>query len=75
MRKCITTDKILYSVILIKPTPCRKVLQNGHRQSGFQDLLLFLKPLRDAAVLILIGIKFQITLPKFLIEFLPFFFL
>ena len=74
MRKYIPIDKILYSV-LMKPTPCRKVLQSGHRQSGFQDLFLFLKPLRDVAVLIFIGIKFQITLPKFLIEFLPFFFL
>ena len=44
MRKYIPTDKILSSVILIKPTPCRKVLQSGHRQSGFQDLFLFLKP-------------------------------
>ena len=73
MRKYIPTDKILSSVILIKPTPYRKVLQSGHRQSGFQDLFLFLKPLRDVAVLIFIGIKFQITLPKFLIEFLLFF--
>ena len=62
---------MLYSVILIKPTPCRKVLQSRHEHSGFQDLILFLKSLRDVAVLIFIGIAFQITAPKYLIEFLP----
>ena len=58
---------MFYSVILIKPTPCRKVLQTQHGHSSFQDLILFLKSLRDVAVLIFIGIAFQITasvLPK-----------
>ena len=31
----VLTDKILYSVILIKPTPCRKVFQSRHGDSGF----------------------------------------
>ena len=35
---------------------------------GFQDLILFLKSLRDLAFLILIVIAFQITARKYLIE-------
>ena len=54
---------MLYSVILIKSTPCRKVLHSQQEHSGFQDLILFLKLLRDVAVLIFIGIAFQITAP------------
>ena len=57
---------------LTKPTPCRKVLQSRHEHSGSQDLIIFLKLLRDVAVLTFIGIAFQITTPKYLIEFLPF---
>ena len=38
----------------------------------FQDLILFLKSLRGVTVLIFIGIAFQITPPKYLIEFLLF---
>ena len=60
------SDKMLYSVILIKPTPWRKVLQSQHGNSGFQDLILFLKSLRDVAVLIFIGLAFQITMPKYI---------
>ena len=63
---------MLYFVILIKPTPCGKVLRSQHGHSDFQDLILFLKPLRDVAVLIFIRIAFQITIPKYLIKFLPF---
>ena len=62
---------MLYSVILIKVTPCRKVLQSWHEHSSFQDLILFLKPLRDVAVLIFIGMAFQVTTLKYLIEVLP----
>ena len=65
-------DKILYSVISLKPTPCRKVLQSQHGHSGFQELIIFLKPLRDVAVLMFTGTPFQITTPKYLIKFLPF---
>ena len=34
---------------------CRKVLQSQHGHSVFQDLILFLKPLTDIAVLVLTG--------------------
>ena len=63
---------MLYSVILIKPTPCRKVLQSQQGHSGFQDLILFLKPLWDVAVLIFMGIAFQSTALNYLIEILSF---
>ena len=33
----ILTDKVLYSVILIKPTPCRKVLESRNGHPRFQD--------------------------------------
>ena len=55
----------------MKPTPCSKVLQSQHGHSGFQDLILFLKPLRGVAALIIIRITFQINAPKSLMEFLP----
>ena len=54
------TDIVLSSVTLIKATPCTKILQRWHGHSGFQDLILFLKPLTDVAVLIFTGIVFQI---------------
>ena len=61
-----------FSLILIKLTPYGKVLQSRQGHSGFQDLILFLKPLRDVAALIFTGRAFQTTAPKYLIEFLPF---
>ena len=33
----VLTNKVLYSVILINPTHCRKVLQNQHGHSGHTD--------------------------------------
>ena len=40
-------------------TSCGKILQSWHEHSGFQDLILFLKPLRDAVFLIFTEIAFQ----------------
>ena len=52
-------------VILIKLMPCRNLLQNWHRRSGFQDLILLVKALRDIAVLIFTRIAFQITVKRY----------
>ena len=63
-----------YSTILINPASCSKILQSSRQgHSGFQDLILFLKPLRDVVVIIFTVIAFQTTAPKYLIEFLQFF--
>ena len=56
----------------MKLFPYRKVLQSWHRHSGFQDLIILLKLLWDLVVLVFIGIGFQITAPKYIIDFLPF---
>ena len=66
------TDKMISFVIVIKLMPCRNLLQNWHRRSGFQDLILLVKALRDIAVLIFTRIAFQINVAKNLIEFLAF---
>ena len=58
--------------MLITATPGRKVLHSLQGHSDFKGLILFLKPLRDAAFLEFMRIAFQIVAPKYLIEFLPF---
>ena len=68
----VLTGNIFYSILLIKLTPCRKVSKSRHKHFGFQDLILLLKSLKDVAVIIFIGVAFQIIAPEYLTEFLPF---